>query len=120
MNSELEKLASAFPNTVRFAKVNGAHTQNQELFSRQRIKVRSTRQQRDHRCLLLGQGALAVPVMAHKHELSDAPYPARVPQALPTFRLYLNGACVDEITGARPVQLRQLLTHYSHLAQMRA
>jgi hypothetical protein len=43
MNNELEKLATAFPNTVRFAKVNGAHSHNQELFSSQRIKVRRPR-----------------------------------------------------------------------------
>ncbi|GIL87058.1 hypothetical protein Vretimale_14225 [Volvox reticuliferus] len=33
-------------------------------------------------------------------------------KALPTFRLYYKGTCLDEITGAKPMQLRQLLTHY--------
>ena len=33
-------------------------------------------------------------------------------RALPTFRLYYKGTCLDEITGAKPMQLRQLLTHY--------
>jgi thioredoxin 1 len=33
-------------------------------------------------------------------------------RALPTFRLYYKGTCLDEITGAKPTQLRQLLTHY--------
>lgn len=34
-------------------------------------------------------------------------------RTLPTFRIYKRGACVDEVTGARPVQLRQLLLHHS-------
>ncbi|PNH09095.1 Thioredoxin [Tetrabaena socialis] len=33
-------------------------------------------------------------------------------RALPTFRLYHKGVCLDEVTGAKPQQLRQLLTHY--------
>ncbi|GIL50216.1 hypothetical protein Vafri_6332 [Volvox africanus] len=33
-------------------------------------------------------------------------------RSLPTFRLYYKGTCLDEITGAKPMQLRQLLTHY--------
>ncbi|EFJ44458.1 thioredoxin [Volvox carteri f. nagariensis] len=33
-------------------------------------------------------------------------------RALPTFRLYYKGTCLDEVTGAKPMQLRQLLTHY--------
>ncbi|GLI63175.1 hypothetical protein VaNZ11_005944 [Volvox africanus] len=33
-------------------------------------------------------------------------------KSLPTFRLYYKGTCLDEITGAKPMQLRQLLTHY--------
>ncbi|KAG2451810.1 hypothetical protein HYH02_003586 [Chlamydomonas schloesseri] len=39
-------------------------------------------------------------------------------RALPTFRLYYKGACVDELTGARPVHLRQMLTHYSLMASI--
>ncbi len=34
-------------------------------------------------------------------------------RALPTFRVYYKGTCLDEVTGAKPVQLRQLLTHYT-------
>jgi thioredoxin 1 len=33
-------------------------------------------------------------------------------RSLPTFRLYHGGRCVDEVTGAKPLQLRQLLMHY--------
>ncbi|PNW71495.1 hypothetical protein CHLRE_16g656600v5 [Chlamydomonas reinhardtii] len=39
-------------------------------------------------------------------------------RALPTFRLYYKGACVDELTGARPTHLRQMLTHYSLMASI--
>lgn len=39
-------------------------------------------------------------------------------RSLPTFRVYHRGACLDEVTGAKPVQLRQLLTHYSCLISM--
>lgn len=35
---------------------------------------------------------------------------------LPTFRVYRNGRIVDEITGARPVELRQLLVHHNRPA----
>lgn len=30
----------------------------------------------------------------------------------PPPRLYQRGRCLDQITGARPVQLRQLISHY--------
>lgn len=33
-------------------------------------------------------------------------------RSLPTFRLYNAGKFVEEVTGARPVQLRQMLVHY--------
>ena len=39
-------------------------------------------------------------------------------RSLPTFRVYHGGRCVDEVTGAKPVQLRQLLTHYMCLVSM--
>jgi len=33
-------------------------------------------------------------------------------KSLPTFRLYRGGKVLDEVVGARPVQLRQMLVHY--------
>ncbi|KXZ52546.1 hypothetical protein GPECTOR_9g590 [Gonium pectorale] len=41
-------------------------------------------------------------------------------RSLPTFRLFYKGRCLDEITGAKPVQLRQLLTHYLFMTSMSA
>jgi hypothetical protein len=33
-------------------------------------------------------------------------------KSLPTFRVYLGGKQLDEISGGRPVQLRQMLLHF--------
>lgn len=33
-------------------------------------------------------------------------------RVLPTFRVFVNGRCIDEVTGARPAALRSLLLHY--------
>ncbi|GAX76592.1 hypothetical protein CEUSTIGMA_g4038.t1 [Chlamydomonas eustigma] len=34
-------------------------------------------------------------------------------RSLPTFKLYRGGRLIDEMTGGRPVQLRQMLLHWS-------
>mmetsp|Transcript_7866 Transcript_7866/g.20987 ORF Transcript_7866/g.20987 Transcript_7866/m.20987 type:complete len:198 (-) Transcript_7866:425-1018(-) len=33
-------------------------------------------------------------------------------RSLPTFRLYYKRKCLEQLTGAQPVKLRQLLVHY--------
>ncbi|KAG2485804.1 hypothetical protein HYH03_015515 [Edaphochlamys debaryana] len=40
-------------------------------------------------------------------------------RSLPTFRVYYKGRCLDEVTGAKPVQLRQLLTHWQVMTSIR-
>ncbi|KAL6753177.1 thioredoxin-like protein [Haematococcus lacustris] len=71
MADEMDKLARAFPQGVRFAKYDCGIPAHEDFATQQRIRT------------------------------------------LPTFRLYYKSRCLDQVTGARPVQLRQLLVHYT-------
>ncbi len=107
MHKEMDRLTQAFPRGVTFCKFNCGNFE--EFSTKQRIRSLPT-----FRCVLRtlqgGGSPMMGPVPLAGFDLLT-PWPAhsRLPR---TRRLFKGGRMIDQVTGAKPIELRQLLVHY--------